>query len=437
MNWSWMRLVAVGAALLTTAAGVAFATRGAGRPAAASVPGCTHSAVPVLAERATCRTKVLTARETRERRPGPAAPRRGPAGPSGPAGLHGPAGPTGATGPAGPTGATGAAGPKGATGGTGAIGPAGAAGAAGPRGAAGATGARGPTGDPGPSGTQGPRGPQGPKGDPGSAEPEGATGPAGPAGPQGPEGPVGRAGVSGPQGATGPTGPPGAIGPTGATGRQGATGPKGDPGTALTALDQLSGTQCSNNGTVRIAYDSAGIVTLTCVTAAPPVGPAAVRINEVQTGTSSSAADEFVEVVNAGTATTEIGGWKIVYRSAAGTSDTTLATVPTGTSLAPGGFYLVGGAAYDGPAAADESFSAGLAATGGAAGLRDATGALVDGVGWGTATNAFVEGSPAPAPPATAAPGSSIVRLPDGHDTNANGTDFTISSKATPKAANH
>ena len=86
---------------------------------------------------------------------------------------------------------------------------------------------------------------------------------------------------------------------------------------------------------------------------------------------------------------------------------------------------------------ADESFSAGLAATGGAAGLRDATGALVDGVGWGTATNAFVEGSPAPAPPATSAPGSSIVRLPDGHDTNANAADFTISSTATPKAANH
>ena len=188
---------------------------------------------------------------------------------------------------------------------------------------------------------------------------------------------------------------------------------------------------------MQIAYDSAGTITLTCVTATTPVGAAAVRINEVQTGTSSSAADEFVEIVNAGTATAEVGGWKIVYRSASGTSDTTLATIPTGTALAPGSFYLVGGAAYDGTVAADESFSAGLAATGGAAGLRDATGALVDGVGWGTATNAFVEGSPAPAPPATSVPGSSIVRLPDGHDTNANANDFTISSTATPKAANH
>ena len=50
----------------------------------------------------------------------------------------------------------------------------------------------------------------------------------------------------------------------------------------------------------------------------------------------------------------------------------------------------------------------------------------IDSVGWGTATNALVEGAAAAAPPATAAPGSSIVRLPDGHDTNANASDFTV-----------
>jgi hypothetical protein len=48
----------------------------------------------------------------------------------------------------------------------------------------------------------------------------------------------------------------------------------------------------------------------------------------------------------------------------------------------------------------------------------------------------LVEGAPAAAPPATAAPGSSIVRLPDGHDTNANASDFTVTSTATPRAAN-
>jgi hypothetical protein len=156
----------------------------------------------------------------------------------------------------------------------------------------------------------------------------------------------------------------------------------------------------------------------------------------VQTGTAGSAADEFVELSNTGTAAVDIGGWKIVYRSAAGTSDTTLATIPTGTTLAAGGFYLLGGSAYAGAATPDQSFSAGLAATGGAVGVRDTSGTLIDGVGWGTAANALVEGAPAAAPPATAAPGSSIVRLPDGHDTNANAADFTVTSTATPRGTN-
>ena len=157
----------------------------------------------------------------------------------------------------------------------------------------------------------------------------------------------------------------------------------------------------------------------------------------MSTGITSAAANEFVELYNGGTAAVDVSGWKVVYRSAAGTSDTTLVTIPAGTSIAAGGFYLLGGSDYAGAATADQSFSTGLAGTGGAVGVRDTAAALVDSVGWGTATNALVEGAAAAAPPATAAPGSSLVRLPDGHDTNANASDFTVSSAATPRAANH
>ena len=127
-------------------------------------------------------------------------------------------------------------------------------------------------------------------------------------------------------------------------------------------------------------------MTLTCATArSQPGSRGVVRVNEVQTGTASSAADEFVELSNTGGTAADIGGWKVVYRSASGTSDTTLATIPAGTTLAPGGFYLLGGSAYAGAATADQSFSPGLAGTGGGVGIRDASGALVDSVGWGTA----------------------------------------------------
>jgi hypothetical protein len=160
-----------------------------------------------------------------------------------------------------------------------------------------------------------------------------------------------------------------------------------------------------------------------------------VRVNEVQTGTSGSASDEFVELVNAGSAAADVGGWKLVYRSASGTSDVTLATIPAGTTLPGGGFYLFGGSAYSGSPAADQSFATGLAAGGGGVGVRDADGTLLDGVGWGSAANALVEGGPAAAPPATS-PGSSIVRLPDGHDTDSNASDFTVTATATPRTSN-
>jgi hypothetical protein len=159
-------------------------------------------------------------------------------------------------------------------------------------------------------------------------------------------------------------------------------------------------------------------------------------VNEVQTATSSSVADEFVELVNAGGSTADIGGWKVVYRSAAGTSDTTLATIPAGTTLPPGELYLLGGSAYAGGGTADQSFSTGLASAGGGVGIRDTSGVLVDSVGWGTAANALVEGRPVPAPPATPAPGSSVARVPDGRDTGANSNDFAVTSTATPGGAN-
>jgi cytochrome bd-type quinol oxidase subunit 1 len=76
-------------------------------------------------------------------------------------------------------------------------------------------------------------------------------------------------------------------------------------------------------------------------------------------------------------------------------------------------FFLFGGSAYAGTRAPDQSFSAAIAATAGGVALRDSAGAIVDSVGYGDAVNAFVEGHPASAPPATATPGSSAIRLPD------------------------
>lgn len=251
---------------------------------------------------------------------------------------------------------------------------------------------------------------EGPKGEPGAP---------GPAGPVGPGGEQGLQGEQGPQGMQGPQGPP---------------GPKGDPGTSIAALDQLDGLACSaGRGRISLSYEPSGRAVFTCVT---PHDEATVRVNELSTGTASASTDEFVELVNAGTAPVDVGGFRLVYRSGSGTADVLLASIPAGTTLAPGAFYLFGGSGYAGARRPDRSFSAALASTAGGVGLRNSGGVLVDSVGYGTATNAFVEARPAPAPPATPTPGSSAVRLPDGQDTNDNSVDFTVTPTPTPGDAN-
>src|SRR5438552_265844 len=156
-------------------------------------------------------------------------------------------------------------------------------------------------------------------------------------GPQGPVGPAGVDGAPGPNGADGDLGP---AGPPGPQGERGPQGPKGDPGASIDALEGLNGIACragGRNGTVTLTYDASAHAVFTCTATA---SDGTVRVNEFSTGTTASATDEFVELFNAGTSSADIGGYKLVYRSGAGASDVALATIPAGTMLAPGAFYL-------------------------------------------------------------------------------------------------
>jgi Lamin Tail Domain/Collagen triple helix repeat (20 copies) len=270
--------------------------------------------------------------------------------------------------------------------------------------------------------------------------PVGARGPTGAPGPAGSPGPTGQAGAPGPKGDTGARGATGPAGAPGPAGQRGPTGPQGPAGPPLASLETLNGIAChlaSVAGTATLTYDASGVATLKCVTSGGGGGTADIRVNEVMTGSAGAASNEFVELVNVGTATADISGFRVAYRSAAGTSDVTLAAAPAGATIPAGGFYLLAGTGYLGSHAPDLTFSASLAATGGGLAVRDASGAILDSVGYGEATNAFVEGHAAAAPPATAAPGSSVDRIPDGHDTNDNAADFSVSASPTPGASNH
>ena len=221
----------------------------------------------------------------------------------------------------------------------------------------------------------------------------------------------------------------------GRVGPAGPPGPQGEPGPALEAFEELEGLTCTlgaNEGSIEVEFDGeTGEALIRCAVPVPPAAP--IRVNEFSTGVEGALTDEFVEIFNPGTAPADISGYKLVYRSAAGTSDVSLVTVADGTVLAPGAFLVFGGSGYTGTAA--QSFGVSLASSGGGVGIRDATGLLLDSVGWGTATNAFVEGAAAAAPTIAPAPGRSDGRHPDGDDTNDNATDFA-EGDPTPGSAN-
>ena len=148
----------------------------------------------------------------------------------------------------------------------------------------------------------------------------------------------------------------------------------------------------------------------------PAWPPSTLVVSEVQTG-GASASDEFVELANQGALAVDLQGLEVVYATSTGSTLTRKATWTGLTILDPGRRILIANAAGLYGALADVTYSGGFAATGGAVALRAVGGAAIDAVGWGDATNAFVEGSAAPAPAA----GSSLERRPGG--AAGNGTD--------------
>lgn len=149
-------------------------------------------------------------------------------------------------------------------------------------------------------------------------------------------------------------------------------------------------------------------------------------------------ADEFVELHNVSASSVDLNGMRLVYRSARGTTDVNLRDWSVSTLIPPGGYYLLGHTqGYDGPAA-DATFGANndngaLSMSGGGLALREGannTGTIIDSVGYGSATNAFVETVRTVAPPANAA----RARGSNGcTDTDDNAADFGAMAPSSPR----
>ena len=157
-----------------------------------------------------------------------------------------------------------------------------------------------------------------------------------------------------------------------------------------------------------------------------------LRINEVSTGASDGATDEFIELYNPCAAAVGLSGGKLVYRAASSGSDNFTLCAFASQTIAAHGYFVVANSGY--AASADvKPFQggSGLAAAGGGVALKDSTDTVVDSIGWGTATNAYVEGTGIGAPTTS----QSAARKSDGVDSDDNATDFKLATP-TPGAAN-
>lgn len=161
-------------------------------------------------------------------------------------------------------------------------------------------------------------------------------------------------------------------------------------------------------------------------------------INELQTASSASPDDEWVEIYNPCSGAIDVSGWTLNYRSATNTGATdSVPMVTLAGQLAPGEIRLFAGPAYGGTR--DGAWTGGiLGGTNGAVGLR--AGAismppLVDSIAYGNISpgHPFLEGNPAPA----MVIGRSGARLPfDGRDEGDGASDITLTTAPTPRALN-
>lgn len=186
----------------------------------------------------------------------------------------------------------------------------------------------------------------------------------------------------------------------------------------------------SLGGAVFAAASSPGAAPLAAVT----WPPSTLLVSEVQTG-GASASDEFAEITNVGSAPVDLAGLELVYVTSTGSTVTRKASWAASTTLGTGRHLFVANTAGIYAALSDTTYSGGFAATGGTIVLRAIGGAPIDAVGWGDATNAFVEGTAAPAPAA----GSSIERKPGGLDgntidSNSNASDWFTQAAPNPQS---
>ncbi|MEP7213874.1 MAG: DNA/RNA non-specific endonuclease [Acidobacteriota bacterium] len=163
-----------------------------------------------------------------------------------------------------------------------------------------------------------------------------------------------------------------------------------------------------------------------------------IVISQFQAG-GGTADDEFVELHNIGSSPVDLNGYRVVYRSSAGTNDVgPFAVWTTTTIVEPGQYYLIASSTYDGAVTPNITYSpsvclCSMSATAGGLAIRQGdqnTGVVIDAVGWGAATNIFFEGTRTTAPPINTSQNRALNGC---QDTDNNVNDFSNLNPSAPR----
>lgn len=173
-------------------------------------------------------------------------------------------------------------------------------------------------------------------------------------------------------------------------------------------------------------------------------------VTQFATRGPASAADEFVELYNNSNKNLTVDGVKLQYQTSACTSWSDRHTIPAGTTLAPGTFYLVANpSGYATPGsgpAADGSLSTSGFSDNGLLRVVGASGTPLDLVAYGTGLSCVGEGGTVAPNHGTAANGNSVARKPSdsgaaftsaapARDTDSNSADFAVKTVRAPHSS--
>lgn len=174
-------------------------------------------------------------------------------------------------------------------------------------------------------------------------------------------------------------------------------------------------------------------------------------ISEVQiTGGAGVTTNDFIEFYNPDNTSFNLKGYRLVKRTAQGSSDTTLKSWTDDTFVPAHGFYLWANANYTAISATPDVTTAGTIADNNAIALRlgaEDTGTIIDAVGWGELQNNLFEGTALPGGleanqsyERKALQGGTCVsaqgqgeQLGNACDTNQNTNDFEMRPTASPQ----